>query len=56
MYVAMERNTDNGVDTKNYACDRLGIVMRISIINYTRHEADKEGNEDNLPRNTQVLK
>ena len=41
MYVATEKNLENGDDIRNAACRRLGITMWIRIVNSARNEADK---------------
>ena len=41
MYVKMDRNLENGAYIHNAAYGRLGIMMRIRIVNYIRNEADQ---------------
>ena len=49
IYVAMERKTENGVEIHNYACGRLGIMMRLGIVKYAKNEEEQKDDEENLP-------
>ena len=56
VYVAMYRKPDNGLEIHNAACGRLGIMMRIRIVKYSKNEPDQEDDEENLPHSTKVMK
>ena len=49
IYVAMDRKTENGAEIHNYACERLGIMMRLRIVKYAKNEESQKYDEDNLP-------
>ena len=56
MYVEMERNPENMAETRNDACGRSGIMMRIRIVKYARNDEEQEDDDDNIPHGTKVLK
>ena len=56
MYVAMDRNLDNGVEIHNAAYGRSGVIIRLSIFKSANNEEEHKYYEDNLPHGTKLLK
>ena len=56
MYVAMDRNPDNGLEIQNSACGWSGIMMRLRIVKSVKNEEEQQDDRDNLPHGTKVLK
>ena len=56
IYVAMDRNPENGEDIHNYACGRSGIMMRIRIVKSENNWEEQQDDIDNLPHGKKVLK
>ena len=54
MYVAMDRNPENGAEIQNTACGRSGIMIRLRIVKSASNEEDQEDNEDNIPHGLSV--
>ena len=51
----MYRKPENGEETQNAACRRLGIMMRLRIVKSARNEEENQDEEYNLPHGTKVL-
>ena len=56
MYVAIDRNPDNGAEIHNSAYGRSGIMMLIRIVKSAKNEEEYQDDRDNLPPGTKVLK
>ena len=56
MYGTMDRKSENGAETHNYACGRSGIMMWNRIVKSAKNEEDQQDDRDNLPHGTKVLK
>ena len=52
----MDRKTENGAEIQNYACGRLGIMIRIRIVKSAKNDEDQQDDKDNLHHGKKVLK
>ena len=55
MYVAMDRNPENGAEINNDVCGWSRIMMRLKIGKYAKKEEEQKYDEDNLTNGTKVL-
>ena len=56
MYVAMDRNLDNGVEIHNAAYGRSGVIIRLRIVKSENNEEEQQDDRDNIPHGKKVLK
>ena len=56
MYVAIDRNPENGAEIYNAACRRSGIMMRIRIVKSDKNEEEHQDDRENIHHGTKVLK
>ena len=56
MCVAIDRNTENGVEIQHSACGRSWIRMRPRIMKSVKNEKYQQDERDNLPHGTKVPK
>ena len=56
VYVAIDRNPENGAEIYNSTCGKSGIMIRLRIMKYVKNEEDQKYDRYNLSHGKKVLK